>query len=600
MSLLEIQTQALLTAAEAGNAQAQYDLGRIFLEAAQSQADIDRAVTWLHRAVQRNHPDALFELAKLYLMGKAGKSDSDPLNRALRWLLCAKELGHPQAGKFFKAIMVTLQANHAGEYDSEYDELFADEEYSEENDEAGEVHDAEGAGRPAWSNREASEAEDSDEVSDVSEGDSLIIDDKMLSNHQSLQTLADMGVTQAMAILGDFYLQGKDGPKDEQKGWEWLQKAAAQDDPFALFRLGCICMQGLSSLPQDFSQARYYLFRAVALGNNEALLTLGEWYSHEQNEAKDYRKAAQNFEKALEAGILPAFARLAELYAQGLGVPQDDTKALELYTQGARRGDCASQYGLALAYLYGKGTQSDPTRALKWLRKAAASGSAPAQIIIDRYDGKGQAATSDSAPAQGQMPKLKPLGLSVEPQATVKASTCNSDDSGIKSATPSPPAPPDLASFVAMGQALSVLRTRQRTAPDPVLKLRVKHAEKNGEDIAACHMGVICEKTRDWESARRWYAQAARGGQALGLYNLGVLWETGRGGECNLQQAFSCYNQAAQQGYAKAQYNLCLLYARGQGTTRSLEQAMSWCTQAADQGLPEAQRLLETFRKYAY
>ena len=613
MSMLE--RQILLRSAEAGDAKAQFDLGLSYLQAACSQQDVDQAVTWLHRAAMRNHPDALFTLAQLYLQGRAGTSDRDPLNRALGWLVRAKELGHPEAGKYFQAVMVTLQADHPGEYDAEYDELAeADESRRDYDDEYG---------AEEYADRRGETEPDEEEIPD---SDYLIVDDKMMTKRRSLQTLADMGHTRALAVLGELYLRGIDGPKDEQKALECFRKAADQDDPPALYRLGSFYLSGSDSEARDFSKARQFLFRAVALGSSAALFSLGELYAHEQNKNRDYRKAAQYFEKAKEAGITDALARLAELYTQGQGVPQDDGKALELYTQGARAGSSEAQYGLALAYLNGRGTEIDLPRALKWLRKAAENGFAPAREQLDQLEppAAAPAAPSKTSAAQAAPPSRESspaagssaapgrtescaaegnvsvppasTGIAAVSQGAAAAAQPERDSGSVPPAAA--PAPPDLAAFTTIGAASAALRERLRTTPDPVLELRVRHAEQSGEAMAACHMGVICEKDRDWESARRWYAQAARQGEALGLYNLGVLWETGRGGERDWQQALACYARAARQGYAKARYNLCLLYARGRGTERDLEQARSWCVKAAEQGLPEAKKLAEVFNKH--
>ncbi|MDO5295231.1 MAG: hypothetical protein Q4F00_01110 [bacterium] len=625
MSLLELKLQILLKSAEIGDAQAQLDLGLLLLETAHSQEDINQAVLWLHRAAKREHPQALYELARLYLTGKAGSSDSDPLNRALKWLLKAKELGHPEAGKYFQTVMATLQAHHPDEYDPEYNAIFAEEEYGEENaEDYGSTEDYDdyassgGNGPQTHANdtaevTPAANTSDSDRAEDEEpDPDSVFVDDAMLSKRSSLQTLAEMGNTQAMAILGEFWLLGQDGPKDEQKAMEWLQKAADKDEPTALFRLGSICLHGSETELQDFAKARQFLFRAVALGSSQALFTLGELYAHGQNKSQDYRKAAQYFEKALQAGILPAYARLAQLYSNGLGVAQDDAKALELYAQGARKGDSAAQYGLAMAYLQGKGTETDMPRALKWLRQAAQNGLAAAQEQLHKLEPppaapqndnqtETDAPTEPAAPPQSQTPALPATPPTAEPAVTADHAL----NQVLSHSTPSPLSANTVASSTeskigaAPGAALETLRASLRATPDPILELRLKHAEQSGEAMAACHMGVICEKARNWENARRWYAKAANQGLALGLYNLGVLWETGRGGERDWQQAFTCYQQAAQQGYVKAQYNLCLLYARGQGTGRNLEQAKKWCAEAAEQGLPEAKKLAEMFSKHA-
>jgi uncharacterized protein len=67
--------------------------------------------------------------------------------------------------------------------------------------------------------------------------------------------------------------EGVGGPKDDVAARELFEKAAAQDHPGALERMGAFASSGRGG-PQDSSAAKAYYERAAALGNDEAKAAL--------------------------------------------------------------------------------------------------------------------------------------------------------------------------------------------------------------------------------------------------------------------------------------------------------------------------------------
>jgi septal ring-binding cell division protein DamX len=67
---------------------------------------------------------------------------------------------------------------------------------------------------------------------------------------------------------------------------------------------------------------------------------------------------------------------------------------------------------------------------------------------------------------------------------------------------------------------------------------------------------------RDESEAARWLEQAASRGVAPAQYNLGVLYEHGRGVRLDAHQALQWYGRAAAQGYERARVRLAALEAR--------------------------------------
>jgi len=85
-------------------------------------------------------------------------------------------------------------------------------------------------------------------------------------------------------------------------------------------------------------------------------------------------------------------------------------------------------------------------------------------------------------------------------------------------------------------------------------------------------------------------------GDAQAQYDLGYMYEEGRGVKQDSTKAMQCYLKAAEQGHAKAQYELGLMYARLPVNKKNEEEAIRWIQtamdgfrEAAEQGDAEAQ-----------
>ena len=75
---------------------------------------------------------------------------------------------------------------------------------------------------------------------------------------------------------------------------------------------------------------------------------------------------------------------------------------------------------------------------------------------------------------------------------------------------------------------------------------------------------VIPEKVRDW-------TRQAEQGNADAQFNLGFMYEYGKGVPQDYQQAAKWYKLAANQGHAYGQYNLGLMYVQGDGVPQDYQ-----------------------------
>jgi len=89
----------------------------------------------------------------------------------------------------------------------------------------------------------------------------------------------------------------------------------------------------------------------------------------------------------------------------------------------------------------------------------------------------------------------------------------------------------------------------------------------------------------------------AENGNTSFQYNLGLMYENGKGVPQNFEIAIKWYTLAAEQGVARAQYNLGVLYKSGTGTSRDIPRAHKWLNITATQGHKGAKKLREKIEK---
>ena len=97
---------------------------------------------------------------------------------------------------------------------------------------------------------------------------------------------------------------------------------------------------------------------------------------------------------------------------------------------------------------------------------------------------------------------------------------------------------------------------------------------------------------QDHAQAAYWNYLAANQGDALAQYNLGVMFNEGKGVIQDDAEALRWQRMSAEQGYVNAQFNLGLMFSRGVGVIRDDTEAAHWFRLAAEQGHALAQRIL--------
>ncbi len=129
-------------------------------------------------------------------------------------------------------------------------------------------------------------------------------------------------------------------------------------------------------------------------------------------------------------------------------------------------------------------------------------------------------------------------------------------------------------------------------APPPNGPAATRKAAERGDARAQYNLGSLYEDGRgvpqDSAQAAVWYRKAAEQGDADAQFNLGVLYDNGIGVPQDYAQAAVWYRKAAEQGDADAQNSLGLLYSNGQGVPQDYAQAYFWFDLGAAAGTPDA------------
>ena len=116
---------------------------------------------------------------------------------------------------------------------------------------------------------------------------------------------------------------------------------------------------------------------------------------------------------------------------------------------------------------------------------------------------------------------------------------------------------------------------------------------EQGNASAQYNLGLMYENGRgvlqDDKQAVYWYRKAAEQGNVAGQTNLGLMYANGRGVPQDDKQAVYWYRKAAEQGDAVGQYNLGVMYANGIGVLQDDKQGVYWYRKAAEQGNAGAQ-----------
>jgi len=150
-----------------------------------------------------------------------------------------------------------------------------------------------------------------------------------------------------------------------------LEKLAAADNSAAQFELHGIYGIGCA-VEKNNVKAFEFLEKAALQDNVIAQHTLGSKYRYGwMGASKNEAYAFQLYEKAADQGYATAQYSLGRMYEDGIGVEKDEHKAFEWIQKAALQGDTSAQYSLGTMYQDGIGVENNKYKAFEWYEKAS-------------------------------------------------------------------------------------------------------------------------------------------------------------------------------------------------------------------------------------
>jgi len=117
-------------------------------------------------------------------------------------------------------------------------------------------------------------------------------------------------------------------------------------------------------------------------------------------------------------------------------------------------------------------------------------------------------------------------------------------------------------------------------AQSPAGYAELRQQAERGEATAQYDLGVMYEYGRgvaqDDVAAAHWYRKAAMQGVDVAQYRLAVMLENGWGVPKSHAEAATWYRSAAEQGHALAQHDLAFMYLAGTGVPQDYVRAYMW------------------------
>ncbi len=233
--------------------------------------------------------------------------------------------------------------------------------------------------------------------------------------------LAEQGVAEAQAHLGQLYAQGQGVCKSQAKAVEWLKKAADQGFVEAFDDLGDLYSNGTGSF-KDGGRALAWYQKAADLGDARAEEALASIYAQGEGVPVNRELSYTWLKKAVEQRRKDGDLRTASLDAFFLGAAyaddKDDVNAAAWYLIAANMGSLEAMDELAPMYEKGVGVPRDYVQAYKWYALLAAYDKAAGLRVgyatevkaLKRLSAKMNAAQLQQARVLVQESKIVPIG----------------------------------------------------------------------------------------------------------------------------------------------------------------------------------------------
>lgn len=325
-------------AAQAGDAEAQWQLGDIYIYGRGVEKDPGKAVEWYRKSAEQNNDQACFMLGLCYWTGTGVKGDRA---EAAKYFLEASVNGHVESAAW--AGEAILRGHLDGASPRKGIELLR-------------LAAAEGSVRgQSWLAGHLWHGE---------LWNKEVLADKKEAAFWAKKA-ADAGDADAQII---YALCAKDGtgvPKNRDDAKKYLLMAANQEGPWACRLVALSCRYG-DLFTKDLVKSFEWMDVAASHGDVTAQRLLGEYYATGIGVKKNVTEAIRWYQKAADTGDAPSQARFGQALFFGNGIPKRTDQAVKWFLRAAHQGDVYSQRMLARIYSDGTGVPRNLEQAYFW------------------------------------------------------------------------------------------------------------------------------------------------------------------------------------------------------------------------------------------
>ncbi|MBQ8516936.1 MAG: SEL1-like repeat protein [Akkermansia sp.] len=527
----------ILPFAEAGNAQAQYNVGIFYLKGMAMPQDTEKASEWFQKSAAQGYKDAEQVLKRLQetpadilLLQSMENFNNGNKAAAIDKLRQAAEMGN------INAICSLAKCYHAGEgVEKNLEEAFRLFSKAAEAGESEAIrcmalcyYNGEGVEQnrqeaEKWM-KKAAELGNREAINLLSrveqDKQEQLLQEKLMQAAEYMDNkqyekgialfseLAEQGNTEAQYHLGYAYCRGIGVEKNPASAFKWFSSAAEKGDERAQCYLGKLYYTGYG-VDEDREKAEFWLHRSAAQGNKPAQTVLQVIETMQHHENAQVREGLQYL------------------------LLDETEKAATCFRQAAGQGDAEACFRLGSCYYLGEGTEQNHEEALRWLKKAADLGHAEAQYNTAFFHIEGKIVPEN-------LPEAERLLCAARGQGFEKADK-------------------------ALEQVVSVQKLRNQM-----------------------FRGELHFEQGEYKKAMEFFLPVAEQGYANAQFNVAICLLS----LSDAQEAIKWLKKAAVQGHAYAQYNLAICYYNGYGVEKNIDETFKWMHAAAAQGHEDATHFL--------
>ena len=366
--------------ANAGDAEAQYKLGKFYYMGLNKDLDYGQAVAWFEKSMNQGNINAMYSLGLCYLYGQGVERDYDT---SVKYLKEAAEKGHIMAqfkyancmflgndgqGKNVdEAIIWYEKAASGGLIIAKNNVAVIYASYDPTGYNMG-TSDVNRIGYPQFYGRAFDYLKECEAAgiceaylnigNMYSAGIGVEMDSKMALDYY--MKAIENGYYPAYNNVAKCYFSGIGVKQNAKKAFEYFNIVSQKGIAAGSYGVA-LCYQTGKGARKNMKQAAYYYQKSADQGCAFAETNLGNLYENGLGVDKDLEKAYNLYLKAAQDGDPNGYANIGSMYHKGLYVSQDMDKALEYYTKAA---------DLAILYQTGSGVPVDGEKAVSYYERA--------------------------------------------------------------------------------------------------------------------------------------------------------------------------------------------------------------------------------------